>query len=158
MTESHANQGHCYANQVVMWIHANQGHCYANQVVMWIHANHGHCYANQVVTGPHANQGHCYANQVVTESHANQRHLCKLDGYTRKTRIQACIVQLGKGRKRAQSKNTDKDKTADRNSTGNKGAYQVTPILVPHPSGGQPTPSLSPPPPAAARLPSSPPS
>ncbi len=33
MTESHANQGHCYANQVVTEFTQNQGHCYANQVV-----------------------------------------------------------------------------------------------------------------------------
>ncbi len=56
------------------------------------------------------------------------------------TRIQAYVAQLGKGRKKAQSKDTDKDKTADKNSTDNKEAYQVTPTLVPHPSGGQPTP------------------
>jgi hypothetical protein len=58
------------------------------------------------------------------------------------TRMQACVAQLGKGRKRAQSKDTDKDKTTDENSTDNKEAYQVTPTLVPHPSGGQPTPPL----------------
>jgi hypothetical protein len=37
------------------------------------------------------------------------------------TRIQACVAQLGKGRKKAQGKDTDKDKTTDKNSTDNKG-------------------------------------
>ncbi len=50
-------------------IHANQGHCYANQVMTRIQANQGHCYANQVVTRIHANQGHlCKTGQIYTEN------------------------------------------------------------------------------------------
>jgi hypothetical protein len=53
-----------------MEFHANQGHCYANQVMTEFHANQGHCYANQVVTEFHANQGHlCEKNW--TDIHGN---------------------------------------------------------------------------------------
>ncbi len=55
-------------------------------------------------------------------------------------RVQACMVQLRKGRKKERSEETDKDRTTDRNSTDNMEPYQVTPTPVPHPSGGQPIP------------------
>ncbi len=57
-------------------------------------------------------------------------------------RVRACIAQLGKGRKKETKQEYGQDKKADRNSTDNEEAYQVTPTLVPHPSGGQPTPPL----------------
>ena len=35
MAEFHANQGHCYANQVVTEFHANQGHLCKSDRYIW---------------------------------------------------------------------------------------------------------------------------
>ncbi len=82
----------------------------------------------------------------MTEFHANQWHLCKTGQIYTESEYKLVWYKLRKGRKKEYSEKTDKDRTTDKNSTDNMGAYQITPTPVPHPNGGQPTPPPLPPP------------
>jgi hypothetical protein len=128
-----------------------KGHCYANQVVMWIHANYPVSHARsrsakraQGPKGIYANQSRDVDSRklilavmldqgLAKKTQVDKGIVCKLDGYTRKPNPKLGGIAGGNGRKKETARKRIKE-LGHGYRQSSSGAYQVAPACVPHTS------------------------